>query len=147
MLKVLAQQVTRGRELVVSSGLVDLDPDHASDGVSRRMAASTLCQGYLAFLEPEDAKWLVDTWGLDGEYFKLEVPKDGQTFHCGVCGGDITVLKGSKVVICGQCGQSIDVGGGESPCPGCGGMITFPVGVARINCPYCKVEAERMSRT
>jgi len=124
MVDVLAQQIARGMELERSAGMVDLDPDHAGDGVRRRMAASLLCQGYLSFLEP----------------------KDGQTFHCGVCGGEIMVLKGSKVVVCGQCGHSIDVGGGESPCKACGGMITFPVGEARINCPYCKVENERMSR-
>ena len=64
-------------------------------------------------------------------------------------GGLLTyfVLTGAKVVVCDHCGHSIDVGGGESPCRACGGMITFRVGEARINCPYCKAEVGRMSRT
>ena len=144
MADVLAKQVARGTELAHSADLIDLDPDHAGTEVRRRMIAATLCQGWLPHLDAEDAKWLIGEWGLDGEYFKLEVPSDGQSWHCGVCGGEIMVLKGAKVVVCDHCGHSIDAGGGESPCRSCGGLITFPVGESRIPCPYCKAEAERV---
>jgi DNA-directed RNA polymerase subunit RPC12/RpoP len=144
MAEVLAKQVARGTELAQSADLIDLDPDHAGSEVRRRMIAATLCQGWLPHLEAEDAKWLIDGWGLDGEYFKLEVPSDGQNWHCGVCGGEIMVLKGAKIVVCDHCGHSIDIGGGESPCRNCGGMITFPVGESHIPCPYCKADAERV---
>jgi hypothetical protein len=147
MADVLKKQLARANELSSSPTLRDMDPDRAAKEVRDHMSSSTFCQGWLPFLEADDAKWLISDWGLDAEYTKLEVPTDGENWHCGRCGGDVVVLPGAKVVVCDHCGNSLDVGGGQSPCRGCGGLITFPVGLSQIDCPYCKTATERIGWT
>jgi Zn finger protein HypA/HybF involved in hydrogenase expression len=48
-------------------------------------------------------------------------------------------------MICENCGLKIDVGNPEVNCKNCAGMISFPVGQNRLQCPYFKAEAQRMS--
>lgn len=144
---VCQRQMDRGNQLLAAANLINLDPDHASQGVRERMGHSLFAQGWLPMLGPDDAAWLVNELKLGGEYTKIQPPPDGQNRHCGHCGGDLIALPGARAVICNHCGHSIDVGGAQVSCGGCGGFLSFPVGVNRMPCPYCKVETERVGLT
>ena len=82
--------------------------------------------------------------GLKGEYSKLE-PTETDLRHCGGCGGELQTVKGGKAMVCEDCGTVVDIGNPEVNCKNCAGMISFPVGKNRIQCPYCQAEAQRMS--
>ncbi len=47
-------------------------------------------------------------------------------------------------MLCEECGTKIDVGNPEVNCANCGGMISFPIGKNRLQCPFCQSEAQRM---
>lgn len=125
-------------------GVLDMHPDQAPESLQKRMTYSMFCQGWLPTLAEEDSEKMIADAGLKGEYTKLE-PVDTDLRHCGGCGGDLQMVKGAKVMLCEDCGTKVDVGNPEVNCKNCAGMISFPVGVNRLQCPYCKAEAQRMA--
>jgi hypothetical protein len=147
LVDVCMRQSALADKLAASNGLMELDPDHAPQPVRQRMFRSLFSQGWLPMLNEDDAGWLIAEFGIGGEYTKIEPIADGESRHCGVCGGDLTVLPGAKAVVCNGCGHTLDVGGAQMTCRGCGGGVTFPVGVNRLNCPYCKADTERVGWT
>jgi len=138
------QQVNHSFGLLATAGVVAKHPDQAPEDLQKRMTWSMFCQGWLPVLEGGDGERMVADAGLKGEYSKLE-PIETTTRHCGVCGGELHTLPGSKTMLCEDCGTHIDVGNPEVNCSNCGGMISFPVGRNRQQCPFCKSEALRMS--
>lgn len=144
---VCERQQARAGQVLAAAGIADMDPDHASQAVRERMAHSLFAQGWLPMLEQEDAAWLVHQLKLNDEYTPIKPPVNAQDRNCGSCGGDLVALAGAKTIICNHCGKSIDVGGAQAGCGGCGATLSFPVGIARMPCPYCKAEAERVGWT
>ncbi|MBL8065151.1 MAG: hypothetical protein JNM34_04745 [Chthonomonadaceae bacterium] len=140
----VSQQLEHSYSILRPAGVLDLHPDGAPESLQRRMTMSMFCQGWLPTLGPADSEKMVERAGLKGEYSVLE-PVETSTRHCGGCGGDLQSLPGSKVMLCEDCGTKIDVSSPEVNCKNCAGMISFPVGVNRLQCPYCKSEAQRMS--
>lgn len=130
--------------LLRAQGVLDMHPDDAPESLQRRMTWSMFCQGWLPTLKPEDSEKMIADAGLKGEYSRLE-PVETSVRHCGGCGGELQMVKGAKVMICEDCGTKVDVGNPEVNCKNCAGMISFPVGMNRLQCPYCKSEAQRMS--
>ncbi|MBS1724525.1 MAG: hypothetical protein JSS66_16405 [Armatimonadetes bacterium] len=130
--------------ILKANGVLDLHPDQAPEDLQRRMTWSMFCQGWLPTLGPEDSERMIADAGLKGEYTRME-PVETTVRHCGGCGGEMHMLKGAKVMICEECGTKVDVGNPEVNCKNCAGMISFPVGVNRLQCPYCTSEAQRMS--
>lgn len=126
------------------AGVLDLHPDQAPESLQRRMTMSMFCQGWLPTLGPEDSERMISEAGLKGEYSRLE-PAETTVRHCGGCGQELQMLPGAKVMVCEDCGTKVDVGNPEVNCKNCAGMISFPVGVNRLQCPYCKSEAQRMA--
>jgi hypothetical protein len=147
MVEVTKRQAARANELALANNLIELDPDHASEGVRERMAGSLFSQGWLPMLNQDDAAWLIDELHIGGEYIKAETAEGAESRNCGGCGGTLTVLPGAKTVICDHCGRSLDVGGAQLQCRNCGGSMSLPVGVQRQNCPFCSAEVERVGWT
>jgi len=130
--------------LLRENGVLDMHPDEAPESLQRRMTWSMFCQGWLPVLAEEDSEKMIADAGLKGEYSKLE-PVELTIRHCGGCGKDLQTVKGAKVLVCEECGTKVDVGNPEVNCTNCAGMISFPVGKNRLQCPYCQSEAQRMS--
>jgi LSD1 subclass zinc finger protein len=147
LVDICARRASRANQIASTSGLAARDPDHASEAVRTRMHDSLFSQGWLPMLEADDAAWLIDQLGLRGEYSKVEPPADAETRNCGGCGGPLTTLPGARTVVCDHCGRTVDVGGAQSPCGQCGAALSFPVGISRLQCPYCQTEAERVGWT
>jgi len=129
--------------LLSERGVLALDPDEAPPGVPLRMEHSTFCQGWLPHLTQADGDRMLAMFGLTSEYAKVDVP-DAQDRRCGGCGGELKVVPGARVVVCEACGRRLDIAGGERPCQTCGAALSFPVGVSRIECPYCQSETHRI---
>jgi DNA-directed RNA polymerase subunit RPC12/RpoP len=127
---------------MADTGGTALDPDDAPPGVPIRMEYSTFCQGWLAHLSATDGEKLLDLYGLSGEYEPFE-EIDTEPRQCGGCGAHLTTLPEATAVICDGCGRKLDIGGGTSPCQGCGAPLSFPVGVNQLSCPYCEMAAAR----
>ncbi|MBX3096635.1 MAG: hypothetical protein KF812_07215 [Fimbriimonadaceae bacterium] len=136
-------QLAHSYGLLRSAGILDMHPDQAPESLQQRMTWSMFCQGWLPTLGPEDSQRMIEDAGLKGEYTKLE-PVETTTRKCGGCGGDLQMLPGAKVIVCEGCGTRIDVAEPEVNCRNCAGAISFPVGKNRVQCPYCKAEAQRM---
>ena len=66
------------------------------------------------------------------------------SLYCDHCGSELKVVPGARVVVCEACGRRLDIAGGERPCQTCGAALSFPVGVSRIECPYCQSETHRI---
>ena len=47
-------------------------------------------------------------------------------------------------LVCESCGRKLDIAGGQMPCQTCGAPLSFPIGVSRIECPYCHSETHRI---
>ena len=141
MVDTLAKQIEVGRALYRSAGLADLDPDHA-EHLTGKFAWSGFCQGWLGMLPADAAAQLLDRSGLTNEYVPVQVA-DGQSRHCGGCGGEFRALPGATAVICDGCGRTIDVGSAEIGCATCGGTMTLPAGADRVACPFCRAQVER----
>jgi DNA-directed RNA polymerase subunit RPC12/RpoP len=147
LVEVCERQAARANENYVSSGLVDRDPDHATEAVRSRMHHSLFSQGWLPMLDADDAAWMIDRLGLGGEYSKLEEPVDIERRNCGGCGQTVTALPGSKAIVCDHCGRMLDVAGAQTPCAKCGGPLTFPVSTRELQCPYCHAQTEKVGWT
>jgi DNA-directed RNA polymerase subunit RPC12/RpoP len=137
------QQMEAAYRLLDETGVSALDPDEAPPGVQLRMEHSTFCQGWLPHLTPADGERMLAMYGLKSEYARVNVP-DAQDRNCGGCGGNLKVLPGAQAVVCESCGRKLDIAGGERPCQTCGASLSFPVGVSRIDCPYCQSETHRI---
>jgi hypothetical protein len=144
MYETVKAQLEHSYTLLKAEGILDMHPDQAPESLQRRMTWSMFCQGWLPTLAEADSEKMIADAGLKGEYSKLE-PVETTLRHCGGCGGDLQSVAGAKVMICEDCGTKIDVGNPEVNCKNCAGMISFPVGKNRLQCPYCKAEAQRMS--
>jgi Zn finger protein HypA/HybF involved in hydrogenase expression len=138
------EQLEYSYGILKAQGILDLHPDEAPESLQRRMTWSMFCQGWLPVLGEADSEKMIADAGLKGEYTKLE-PVETTLRHCGGCGGDLQSVPGAKAMICEECGTKIDVGNPEVNCKNCAGMISFPVGRNRLQCPYCQAEAQRMS--
>jgi LSD1 subclass zinc finger protein len=137
------QQMDAAYKLLEDTGVLAMDPDEAPPGVPIRMEFSTFCQGWIPHLVPEQADHLLGMFGLTSEYARVSVT-DAQTRKCGGCGDELSVLPGAQSVVCESCGRKLDIAGGETPCRTCGAGLSFPVGVSRIECPYCQSETHRI---
>ena len=137
------QQMEAAYQLLDETGVLAMDPDEAPPGVPLRMEFSTFCQGWIPHLVPADADRLLAMFGLTSEYARANVT-DAQARKCGGCGDDLRVLPEARAVICESCGRKLDIAGGETPCQTCGAPLSFPVGVSRIECPYCQSETHRI---
>ena len=124
-------------------GVDALDPDQAPPGVPLRMEFSTFCQAWLPHLSPEEGERLLALYGLDAEYDAVRVQPTEER-HCANCGSEFQTVAGARQVVCEACGQTLDIGGGSVACQSCGALLSFPVGVSRVKCPYCATDTSRV---
>jgi LSD1 subclass zinc finger protein len=144
MYQTVKAQIEHSFNQLKSEGVLDMHPDQAPESLQRRMTWSMFCQGWLPTLAEEDSEKMIADARLKGEYSKLE-PTETDLRHCGGCGGELQTVKGGKKMMCEDCGTVLDIEHPEVNCKNCAGMISFPVGKNRIQCPYCKAEAQRMA--
>lgn len=144
MYQTVKDQLEHSYTILKAAGVLDMHPDQAPESLQRRMTWSMFCQGWLPTLAEEDSEKMIADAGLKGEYSKLE-PTETDLRHCGGCGGELQTVKGGKATVCEDCGTVVDIANPEVNCKNCAGMISFPVGKNRIQCPYCQAEAQRMS--
>ncbi|MBC8066653.1 MAG: hypothetical protein H7Y17_17620 [Chlorobia bacterium] len=144
MYEVVKNQLDHSFDVLKKEGVLDMHPDQAPESLQRRMTYSMFCQGWLPTLAEADSEKMIQEAGLKGEYSKLE-PTETDLRHCGGCGGDLNTVKGGKAMVCEECGTVVDIANPEVNCTNCAGMISFPVGKNRLQCPYCKAEAQRMA--
>ncbi|MBX7131794.1 MAG: hypothetical protein K1X67_03850 [Fimbriimonadaceae bacterium] len=138
------EQVDYSYGLLELRSVTTMHPDDAPASLQSRMTWSMFAQGWLPYLTPYDSEKLLLETGLYGEYSRLE-PTETSLKHCGRCGGDLRVVPGARAVVCESCGVRVDVEADESSCANCAGKLSFPVGVSRATCPYCRAEAIRMA--
>lgn len=138
------KQIDHSYTLLKPAGVLELHPDGAPERLQRRMTWSMFCQGWLPYLAPAESEHILADTGLKGEYSVLE-PVDSEDRHCGKCGGDLHKLPGARSIVCEDCGTVVDLENPEVNCQNCAGAISFPVGQNRVQCPYCRAEAQRMA--
>lgn len=144
MYQTVKEQLEHSFSVLKAQGVLDMHPDQAPESLQRRMTYSMFCQGWLPTLAEADSEKMIADAGLKGEYSKLE-PTETDLRHCGGCGSDLESVKGGKAMVCEECGTVIDIEHPEVNCQNCAGMISFPVGKNRLQCPYCQAEAQRMA--
>ena len=137
------QQMELTYSLMHETGVDAMDPDQAPPGVPLRMEYSTFCQAWLPHLSPADGQRLLAFYGLAAEYDEAR-PLPTDLHQCGSCGAEVQTVTGARQVVCDSCGQTLDIGGGAVPCRSCGKLLSFPVAVSRVTCPYCNAEARRV---
>jgi DNA-directed RNA polymerase subunit RPC12/RpoP len=137
------KQMIMTYDLLHQKGVDGMDPDKPPSGVALRMEYSTFCQGWLPHLAPEEGERLLKLYGLDAEYSEFQpIPTD--LHKCGGCGGELQTVPGARQVVCETCGRTIDIAGGEIPCGKCGSVLSFPVSVNSLLCPYCNTDTHRV---
>ena len=129
--------------LIREQGADQLDPDHAAPEIALRMEYTTFCQAWLPHLSAADGERLLKLYGLHSEYDEVQ-PHDSEQRHCGGCGSDVEVFPGAKQVVCESCGFKLDVEGQSLPCQKCGALLSFPVGVNHVVCPYCGTDTRKV---
>ena len=144
MYQTVKDQLDHSFNILKAEGVLDMHPDQAPESLQRRMTWSMFCQGWLPTLQEADSEKMIADAGLKGEYTKLE-PTETDLRHCGGCGGELQTVKGGKKMMCEECGTMVDIEHPEVNCTNCAGMISFPVGKNRLQCPYCQAEAQRMA--
>jgi Zn finger protein HypA/HybF involved in hydrogenase expression len=144
MYEIVKAQLEHSFTVLKAQGVLDMHPDQAPESLQRRMTWSMFCQGWLPTLAEADSEKMIAEAGLKGEYTKLE-PTETDLRHCGGCGGELQTVKGGKKMVCEECGTVVDIEHPEVNCKNCAGMISFPVGKNRLQCPYCQAEAQRMA--
>lgn len=137
------QQMIMTYDLLHKLGVDAMDPDHAPPAVALRMEYSTFCQGWLPHLSPSDGERLLKLYGLDAEYVEFK-PQETNYHQCGACGADLHTLPGARRVVCESCGYTLDIGGAAIPCGKCGALLSFPVSVNQLLCPYCNTDTHRV---
>ena len=144
MFDTVIAQLDHSFNVLKDQGVIDMHPDQAPQSLQRRMAISMFCQGWLPTLQEADSEKMIEKTGLKGEYSKLE-PTETDLRHCGGCGGDLNAMKGGKKMVCEDCGTVVDIEHPEVNCINCAGLISFPAGKHRVQCPYCQAEAQRQA--
>jgi len=144
MYEVVKAQMAHSFKVLKDAGVMEMHPDQAPESLQHRLTWSMFCQGWLPTLSEEDSEKMIADAGLKGEYSKLE-PTETDLRHCGGCGGELQTVKGGKKMLCEECGTMVDIEHPEVNCKNCAGMVSFPVGKNRLQCPYCKAEAQRMA--
>lgn len=129
--------------LIRQEGADQLDPDHASPEVALRMEYTTFCQAWLPHLSPADGERVLKFYGLNSEYDEVR-PHESEQRHCGSCGSDVEALPGAKQVVCESCGFTLDVGSQAIPCQKCGALLSFPIAMNHVVCPYCSTDTRRV---
>ena len=137
------QQMEVAYNVLQKEGVLAMDPDKAPDGVPIRMEYSTFCQAWLPHLSPEDGERLLKFYGLAAEYDEFQ-PIQTDHRQCGVCGSDLQTLPGARQVVCESCGYTIDVSSQALPCQKCGALLSLPVAVNHVVCPYCSTDNRRV---
>ena len=137
------KQMELAYDLIHQTGVDAMDPDHAPAGVPIRMEYSTFCQGWLPHLTPEDGERLLKMFGLTAEYSEVP-PVQADHRKCGVCGTEVLALPGAQKVVCETCGYVIDVASEALPCRKCGALLSLPVAVDHVICPYCQTDTRRV---
>jgi hypothetical protein len=137
------QQMDLAYAAIEATGVATLDPDDPPPGVALKMEYSTFCQTWLPHLTTEEGEHLLAMYGLTGEYRQVE-PVPTEAHRCGSCGSELHTVVGARVVVCESCGRQIDIQSGAAPCRQCGAALSFPVGVSRLTCPYCRAETQRV---
>ena len=137
------QQMEMTYALMHQMGVDGMDPDRAPTSVALRMEYSTFCQGWLPHLSPEDGEKLLKLYGLAGEYDELQTLQTN-LHKCGGCGASLQTVPGAHKVVCESCGHTLDIDSGEVPCGKCGALLTFPVSVNHLLCPYCNTDTHRV---
>ena len=137
------QQMETTYQLLDATGVSAMDPDEAPPGVQLRMEYSTFCQGWIPHLLPADGERFLAIFGLTGQYARMNVT-DAVTRRCGGCGDELKTLPEANAVVCESCGRKLDIAGGETPCQTCGAPLSFPVGISRLECPYCHSGTSRV---
>jgi LSD1 subclass zinc finger protein len=130
-------------ERIHEKGVDAMDPDQAPPGVPLRMEFSTFVQAWLPHLSPAEGEQLLALYGLNAEYDAVR-PQPTDSHQCGACGTQIQTVAGARQVVCEACGHTLDIGGGAVPCRSCGKLLSFPVGVSRVKCPYCSADTRRV---
>jgi DNA-directed RNA polymerase subunit RPC12/RpoP len=137
------QQMDLAYALIESTGVAAMDPDEAPPGVAVKMEHSTFCQAWLPHLPTDDGERLLEYYGMQGDYTKVETLPT-ETHPCGGCGVELHTMPGARVVVCESCGFRIDIQGGAVPCHQCGAPLTYPVGLDQLSCPYCRTQTARV---
>ena len=131
--------------LYETKGIRELHPDGLSPELQRRIGLSSFVQIWLPYLMKADADRLLSEAGIAGEFVKFSSPP-AEKRHCGQCGGTLLALADAKKTVCEGCGRIIDIADPEIPCTGCGNPLSFPEGVAEIQCPSCEGGVKRALR-
>jgi DNA-directed RNA polymerase subunit RPC12/RpoP len=137
------QQMEGTYALIRQLGADQLDPDHTSPEVALRMEYTTFCQAWLPHLSAADGERVLKFYGLNSEYDEVQ-PHESEQRHCGSCGSDVEALPGAKQVVCESCGFTLDVGSQAIPCQKCGALLSFPISVNSVVCPYCSTDTRRV---
>lgn len=137
------QQMELAYQMLEAVGVLAMDPDEAPPGVPLSMEYSTFCQGWIPHLLPSDGERLLAMFGLTGQYARVNVT-DAVTRRCGGCGDELKTVPEANAVVCESCGRKLDIAGGETPCHTCGAPLSFPVGISRLECPYCHSGTHRV---
>ena len=124
-------------------GITAMDPDDPPPGVAVKMEYSTFCQMWLPHIAASVGEKMLAHFGLTADYDKVE-PQPLEQHACGGCGAELQTVVGARVVVCESCGLRVDIAGGMIPCRNCGAPINFPEAQSRLNCPYCRVETQRV---
>ncbi len=137
------QQMELGYQLLKDNGIMALDPEGAPVAIWLRMEYTVFCQNWLPKMPKEDSERLLAFFGLNGNYSAVKITST-ETRKCGSCGDELTTVPGAQQVICESCGRKLDIGGGQVPCQQCGAPLSFPVGTATLDCPYCHTTTHRV---
>lgn len=105
-------------------------------GLTEQLGMQQFIEGYLPYLLEDEQEQLLRESGLLGKYRKVLKPPL-TIRHCGWCGAENSVVDNAKQVLCDSCGHTIIVSNAEFSCPGCHASISLPIGVEKIDCPYC----------
>ncbi len=142
MCETLSRQIEVVNRLNQDLGVNDLNPDQTAH-LDTKLACSSFCQAWIAFLPQDSAHQLIEWAGLTNVYVPI-VPEQGEPRRCGGCGGQLHKLSGATIVVCDGCGRRLDVGAAEIPCTSCGATMTLPPGATETNCPYCQAYVHRV---
>ncbi len=142
MCETLSRQIEAVNRLNHEHGVNDLNPDNTAH-LDTKLACSSFCQAWLAYLPADSAGQLIEWAGLTNTYVTIDV-EGGEPRSCGGCGGTLHKLPGATVVVCDGCGRQLDVGAAEIPCTSCGATMTLPPGATDATCPFCRALVRRV---
>ena len=137
------KQVELAYAHMAETGVLALDPDEAPAGVPVRMEYSTFCQGWISHLSAGGRREAArDVW--PERQLRARTRRSTPRSRSAVPAAQhLKTVPGATAVICDGCGRKLDLGGGMTPCQGCGAALSFPVGVNQLNCPYCSMNTAR----